>query len=97
VIVPGHGPLTDDAGVLAVRDYLAFVEDECRARHAAGQTAGEAIAEIDLGPYREWGEWERIVANVHAVYRELAQAEDRVHEPPRNIFGAMAELKYGAG
>ena len=96
VIVPGHGPLTDDAGVLAVRDYLAFVEDECRARHAAGQDAEEVIAEIDLGPYREWGEWERIAANVHAVYRELAQEEGGHHEPPRNIFGAMAELKYGS-
>ena len=96
VIVPGHGPLTDDAGVLAVRDYLAFVEEECRARRAAGQDAEEVIAEIDLGPYREWGEWERIAANVHAVYRELAQEEGEHHEPPRNIFGAMAELKYGS-
>jgi glyoxylase-like metal-dependent hydrolase (beta-lactamase superfamily II) len=96
VIVPGHGPPTDDAGVLAVRDYLAFVEDECRARRAAGQDAEEVIAEIDLGPYREWGEWERIAANVHAVYRELAQEEGGQHEPPRNIFGAMAELKYGS-
>ena len=25
VIVPGHGPLTDAAGVTAVRDYLVFV------------------------------------------------------------------------
>ncbi len=91
VVVPGHGPLSDDAGVLAVRDYLAFVEDECRARHAAGQGAEEAIAEIDLGPFREWGEWERIVANVHAVYREL----DEHHQGPGNVFGAMAALKYG--
>ncbi len=29
-IVPGHGPLTDRAGVRSVRDYLVFVRDESR-------------------------------------------------------------------
>ena len=48
VVVPGHGPLTDAEGVTAVRDYLSFIEEECKERHAAGQKATEAIAEIDL-------------------------------------------------
>ncbi len=96
VIVPGHGPLTDAAGVLAVRDYLAFVESECRTRRAAGQTADEVVADLDLGAYREWGEWERIVVNVHAVYRGLAEEEGSEYEPPRNPFAAMAALRYGA-
>ena len=39
IIVPGHGPLTDIKGVLAVRDYLAYVRDEARKRFDAGLTA----------------------------------------------------------
>ena len=38
VVVPGHGPVTDKSGVRAVRDYLAFVDAEATARHAAGST-----------------------------------------------------------
>ena len=46
VVVPGHGPLTDKAGVAAVRDYLAFVDGEATARHDAGIDAFEAAREI---------------------------------------------------
>ena len=31
-VVPGHGPVTDKAGVVGVRDYLAFVDGEATAR-----------------------------------------------------------------
>ena len=93
VIVPGHGPLTDAAGVTAVRDYLVFVNDECHARHAAGQSATQAVQEIDLGPYAQWGEWERIAVNVHAIYREIDGRSDL--QSPLDLFAAMAELKYG--
>ncbi|HIM85568.1 MAG TPA: MBL fold metallo-hydrolase [Acidimicrobiia bacterium] len=91
VIVPGHGPLTDDDGVRAVRDYLVFIEAACRSRHAAGLTVEEAIVDIDLGDYRGWGEWERLAVNVHAVYREL----DGGRVPIVDLFGAMAALRYG--
>ncbi len=91
-IVPGHGPLTDRAGVEAVRDYLGFVRDEATARHAAGMTAADAARDIDLGAYRDWIDWERIVLNVDAVYREL----DPTHTSPGviELFGQMAALKY---
>ena len=91
VIVPGHGPLTDDDGVRAVRDYLVFIEAACRSRHAAVLTVEEAIVDIDLGDYRGWGEWERLAVNVHAVYREL----DGGRVPIVDLFGAMAALRYG--
>ena len=31
-VVPGHGPVTDKAGVVKVKEYLLFVEREARAR-----------------------------------------------------------------
>ena len=96
IIVPGHGPVTDEIGVLMVRDYLVFVESEARKSFEVGQTVEEAIDGIDLGPYKEWREWERIVPNVFAVYRELAkEACGEIPRHPHNVFPAMAELKYG--
>ena len=32
-VVPGHGPVTDKAGVAEVRDYLAFVDAAAAVRH----------------------------------------------------------------
>jgi cyclase len=91
VIVPGHGPLTDGAGVQAVADYLGYVRAEATARHQAGMRADEAARDIELGPYAEWLDWERIVINVDSVYREL----DPEHPRPDvlDLFRQMAELK----
>ncbi len=93
VIVPGHGPLTDEAGVRAVADYLTFVRTEATARHAAGLSALEAARDIDLGPYGEWSEPERIVLNVDSVYREI----DPAYETPGvlALFTAMAARPEG--
>ncbi len=89
-IVPGHGPLTDATGVAMVRDYLGFVHAEASSRFAAGMSARDAAFDIELGPYADWGDSERIVINVDAVYREL----DPQHEPTNviDMFGAMASL-----
>ena len=94
VIVPGHGPLTDAAGVRAVRDYLTFVADEATQRWKDGMTAADAAQDIDLGPFRSWIDWERIAINVDTVYGEL----DAEHEKANAIaiFAQMAALKYQA-
>ncbi len=91
VIVPGHGPLTDKSGVQAVADYLGYIKTEATARHEAGMSAGDAARDIELGPYADWLDWERIVINVEAVYREI----DPGHESTGviDLFRAMAELK----
>src|ERR1041384_3698849 len=54
VIVPGHGPLTDAAGVRDVRDYLRFVNDEAEKRFHAGMSLEEAIRDIALGAFSTW-------------------------------------------
>ena len=50
-VVPGHGPLTDTAGILAVRDYLSYVDEAATARHSTGMDAFDAALDIgrDLG------------------------------------------------
>lgn len=91
VIVPGHGPLTDAAGVRAVGDYLAYIEAEATARHEAGMEAIEAARDIELGPYEDWLDWERVVINVDSIYREIDP--DHPRADVMTLFRAMADLK----
>ncbi len=89
-IVPGHGPITDKAGVRKMQSYLAFVDAEARKRHAAGLTAWEAAQDIALGEFASWRDAERLAVTVDTVYREINNDQS-----PRDVvalFGQMAEL-----
>ncbi|MEV6608758.1 MBL fold metallo-hydrolase [Kutzneria sp. NPDC051319] len=70
-VVPGHGPVTTVRAVRAQASYLRFVQEEATARHEKGMTFDEAARDIDLREHGELPERERLVVNVHAVYREL--------------------------
>ena len=96
VVVPGHGPITDKAGVAAVRDYLAFVDEAATSRHAAGIDAWEAARQIaaEVGAkeeFRGWSEFGRISVNVDTAYRSL----DPAYVTPNVVeqFRRMAELE----
>lgn len=71
-IVPGHGPLTDKAGVTAIRDYLAYVQDEATERFNGGMDAWDAARDIALNGFAQWGEFGRLAVNVDTVYRTLS-------------------------
>ncbi|CAB4899179.1 unannotated protein [freshwater metagenome] len=90
-VVPGHGPLTDKAGIIQVRDYLSFVQHEATARFEAGMDAWDAARDIALNGFGNWGESGRISVNVDTVYRSL----DPAHESPNVIeqFRRMAALE----
>jgi len=90
VIVPGHGPITDRRGVLAVKAYLEFVAREARLRFDAGLDAWSAAQDIALGEFADWRDAERLAVNVDTVYRELGDRS------PRNVvelLRRMAELR----
>jgi glyoxylase-like metal-dependent hydrolase (beta-lactamase superfamily II) len=70
-IVPGHGPVTDADGVRDLAHYLQYVADEATARFEGGMDPDEAADDIDLSPFDDWSERERIAVNVHTVYRGL--------------------------
>jgi cyclase len=95
VVVPGHGPVTDTAGVVAVRDYQSWVDGAARDRHDRGMTATEAArdlaAELATSPFAAWGEEGRIAVNVETAFRHL----DPGHEPAGvvDLFRQMAELE----
>jgi glyoxylase-like metal-dependent hydrolase (beta-lactamase superfamily II) len=90
VVVPGHGPLTDTRGALAVRDYLVYIRDEARKRFDAGLSAREAALDIQLGDYSAWLDSERIAVNVVTLYREFGDTS--IPPGPMETFELMAEL-----
>lgn len=89
-IVPGHGPLTDKAGAVRVRDYLAYIAREARARFEAGLPAFEAARSIALDDFAGWGDAERIAVNTATLYREFGA--DDTPSDPATLFGWMAQL-----
>ena len=89
-IVPGHGPVTDAAGVRGVRDYLVYVRDEARKRYDAGMPPEDAARDIALGAFSAWDERERIAVNVDSLYREFRG--DHAPADALKLFGLMAEL-----
>ena len=91
VIVPGHGPITDKAGVRRVADYLAYVDREARKRFDAGLSVRDAALDIALDDYSSWGDAERIAVNVDTLYREYRG--DGVVTPVIELFGLMAEVR----
>ena len=89
-IVPGHGPMTDKAGIETVQRYLNYVYDEASIRFAGGMSAIDASFDIDLGEFADLGDAERIAINVDSVYRELDPNHPRVDVI--ELFSRMAKL-----
>jgi len=89
-IVPGHGPITDRAGVTRVREYLQYVRDQARARFDAGMDAFEAAKDIELSEYSYWSDPERIAVNVDSLYREFSG--EQTSTDILELFARMAEL-----
>ncbi|MBW2180157.1 MAG: MBL fold metallo-hydrolase [Deltaproteobacteria bacterium] len=71
VIVPGHGPLCGIEGAREFKAYLQYVRQESKTHFDAGLSSMDACKKIDLGPYADWTEPERLFFNVERAYREF--------------------------
>jgi cyclase len=89
VIVPGHGPVTDESGVRDVQRYLTYVRDETTKRFEAGMDETAAADDIDISDFRDWGDPERIAVNVASIYRELDPGLPATTPP--ELFVRMAQ------
>jgi cyclase len=89
-IVPGHGPITDAAGVRKVQDYLRYIDREARKRFDAGMPSDEAALDIALGDYDAWGDAERIAVNVETLYR--GYRNDQTPANPLELFARMGRV-----
>jgi cyclase len=93
VVVPGHGPLCGIEGLREQRAYLAYVRDEARHLLDAGLPLEEAARRIDLGPYADWTEPERIVFSLERARRELRGEPWNAPLDPVALFRAMHALR----
>lgn len=89
-IVPGHGPVTDKAGVRRVKDYLVYIRDEAKKRYDSGMDALEAARSIALDDFAGWGDAERIAVNTATLYREFGSKD--TPSDAGTMFGWMAQL-----
>jgi cyclase len=88
ILVPGHGPVTDAAGVRDLMRYFEYVRAEARTRFDAGMDAEAAADDIDLAGFSDWGDRERIAVNVETAYREFDPSREVVPVP--ELFARMA-------
>jgi cyclase len=91
LLIPGHGPVTDTSGVDDIRRYLRYVQEAARERFEAGMSAQDAADDIDISSFADWGEPERLAANVLAAYREFDPARPR--PTPAELFMEMARWR----
>jgi glyoxylase-like metal-dependent hydrolase (beta-lactamase superfamily II) len=90
VIVPGHGPLADQADVRELKAYFEYLYEQARACHAAGMSSLEAAQSIVLDRWADWGERERLAVNLATIYGELSQELEPLN--PLTAFEQMAAL-----
>lgn len=90
VVIPGHGPVCGLEGPREMKAYLVYVRAESRRFFDAGLPAIEAAKRIDLGPYADWSEPERLIFSVERAYREF---RGEPFDAPIDV-GAMARGMY---
>lgn len=71
IYVPGHGPTCSKDGVKDSLNYLVLVRDEARKRFDKGMIPDEAAKDLDLGHYKKWAAWERLLFNLERLRREF--------------------------
>jgi cyclase len=93
VIVPGHGPVTDKAGVAELKAYFTELMEAARPLYEEGLQPLEAARRLHLDRAAGWGEAERLVVNVAACFREFGAARALGQGgDPLELFAAMASL-----
>jgi cyclase len=98
-IVPGHGPITDKAGVRQLRDYWTFLDGEVRQRYEAGMPAQKAAYDIGRSaafthsPFAQWDSPERLLVSTYTLYRWFQGRTDHVKQFERlRILAQQAEF-----
>ena len=73
-IIPGHGDVTDVAGLKTFRQYVADVIDAAKKARAAGTSKDAFVKNTELAPYKEYrGYPDRFRDNLAAAYDEAGK------------------------
>ena len=72
-IIPGHGEVTDLAGLKTFRQYVADILDAARKAKVAGKSKEEFLKTVDLPAYKTWdGYGERFQESASAAWDEAS-------------------------
>ena len=70
-VIPGHGEVTDLAGLKSFRQYIADVVDAAQKAKSAGKSKEDFLKDVDLPAYKDYsGYKDRFKANAGAAYDE---------------------------
>ncbi|MGE5277286.1 MAG: MBL fold metallo-hydrolase [Acidobacteriota bacterium] len=70
-VIPGHGEVSDLAGLKAFRQYVADVVDAAAKAKAAGKSKEDFLKDVDLPAYKDYGGYkDRFKDNAAAAYDE---------------------------
>jgi cyclase len=95
VVVPGHGPVTDKAGVSELRAYFVELLSEAQPLWEEGLTPLAAARRVSIDRAIGWGERERLAVNLAACFRDFAG--DSTAAPVLDVFADMATLSREEG
>ena len=100
-IIPGHGPITNKDGVRDVKVYLEFVRDaarNCYEDKMSAKIAAHHIVSSDefrAMPHSEWDSPERMMTNVHFLYRHFKGRTGPLSVPHKiNLMRQQAMLAH---
>jgi cyclase len=70
-VIPGHGEVTDIAGIKLLRQYVSDLLDAARKARAAGKSKADFVQSVDLPAYKDWsGYKDRLKANAGSAWDE---------------------------
>lgn len=70
-IIPGHGEVTDVAGVRAFRQYIVDLTELAKSGKAAGKSREAFVSEAELPAYKDWNGYpQRFKENAGAAFDE---------------------------
>jgi cyclase len=95
VIVPGHGPPTGPEVLDTVGSYVRLVQEHAEVAYKAGLTPLEAARQLDLGPFAELTDAERLAGNMHRAYAECAGARPGAEIDLAAAFADMITMNGG--
>ena len=74
VVIPGHGEITDVAGIKAFRQYIADLLAAAQKARAAGKSKEDFVKDVDLPAYKDFqGYKDRFKANAGSAYDEAGK------------------------
>jgi glyoxylase-like metal-dependent hydrolase (beta-lactamase superfamily II) len=100
-IVPGHGPITGKDGVRAVKTYWEYVRgaaSACFEKKLSAKAAAYQIVASDEFRSRSYANWdspERMMTNVHLLYRQFRGRTGHMSIPAKiNLMRKQALLAH---